>query len=177
MRCELQSLQSAGVPAMLAAALKDRPCEQVDCLQACCGHTQTAVACFRTAGCVRCGPQLQPPLPSCLVVLCQAAVACVGHVPALQVIEVGQVGRLSAAPLNAASSLYVHYQRGSSFGNASEILAALQAASQGEASAAKVGCQQARGNSSHCECLSCSSQMSLQAPGREAARLTGMNYG
>jgi hypothetical protein len=57
----------------------------------------------------------------------------------LQVIEVGQVGRLAASPAaNAPLKLYAHAQQGPGFGNSSSMLAALQAAAQGEASAAKV---------------------------------------
>jgi hypothetical protein len=58
----------------------------------------------------------------------------------LQAIEVGQVGRLAASPAaaNAPLKLYAHAQQGAGFGNSSSMLAALQAAAQGEASAAKV---------------------------------------
>uniref|UniRef100_A0A383VJT7 Nicastrin n=1 Tax=Tetradesmus obliquus TaxID=3088 RepID=A0A383VJT7_TETOB len=55
-----------------------------------------------------------------------------------QVIEVGQGGRLTASPAaNAPLKLYAHSQQGPGFGNSSSMLAALQAAAQGEASSAK----------------------------------------
>lgn len=72
----------------------------------------------------------------------------------LQVIEVGQVGRLAAAPSDAGAAgagtatLYAHSQRGGRFGDASGMLAALSAAAQGEAKAAKVRRRQAGRRSS-----------------------------
>lgn len=54
----------------------------------------------------------------------------------MQVIEVGQVGALGSAQLR---TLYAHTQEGAAYGNASDIIAALSAATQQEAASAQVG--------------------------------------
>jgi hypothetical protein len=63
-----------------------------------------------------------------------AAVCC------LQVVEVGQVGTLQrpTPSSGAAASLFVHSQKGGSFGDASTIVSALSDAAQQEAAAAQV---------------------------------------
>lgn len=65
--------------------------------------------------------------------------ACKLHSPT-QVIEIGQVGALQSPPgaAGAPMRLYAHAQRGTGFGDAAPVVAALRAASGGEAAAANV---------------------------------------